>query len=91
MLTEARRREPALRLLAHKNGSKTRKPADIPVAKKHLLVNAFAAALLMMTRGGANDGPGFYAPLLALRLHESPEGLAHVPAVAAAIERWRGN
>ena len=65
LLAEARRREPALRVLAHKNGKRTREPADIQVAQKHLLVNAFAAALYMVAKGGPNDGDEYYEPMLA--------------------------
>ena len=60
LLEEARRREPALRVLAHKNSKRTREPADIQVAQKHLLVNAFAAALYLVAKGGPNDGDEYY-------------------------------
>jgi hypothetical protein len=89
LLAEARRREPALRVLAHKNGRRTREPADIQVAQKHLLVNAFAAALYMMAKGGPNDGDEYYEVMLARRMHEAPERVAEVPSVAAALQRWQ--
>ena len=89
MLGEARRREPALRRLAHRNGSNTRTPADIPVGKKHLLVNAFASALYMVARGGVNDGAEYYRPMLDRSVHEAPERMAELPAVAAALKRWQ--
>ena len=88
LLEVARRREPALRVLAHKNGKRTREPADIPVAQKHLLVNAFAAALYMMAKGGPNDGDEYYEPMLAMKVHERPEQVAELPVVAAALRRW---
>jgi hypothetical protein len=88
LLAEARRREPALRVLAHKNGKRTREPADIQVAQKHLLVNAFAAALYMVAKGGPNDGDEYYEPMLARKVHESPELVAELPVVAAALRRW---
>ena len=90
LLEEARRREPALRVLAHKNGRRTREPADIQVAQKHLLVNAFASALYMVAKGGPNDGAEYYEPMLARRLHEAPEGMMEVPVIAAALRRWEG-
>ena len=88
LLAEARRREPALRVLAHKNGKRTREPADIPVVQKHLLVNAFAAALYMVAKGGPNDGEEYYEPMLARNMHVRPEQMAELPAVAAALRRW---
>jgi hypothetical protein len=88
LLAEARRREPALRVLAHKNGRRTREPADIQVAQKHLLVNAFAAALYMMAKGGPNDGDAYYEPMLARNMHVRPEQVAELPVVAAALRRW---
>ena len=88
LLAEARRREPALRVLAHKNGKRTREPADIQVAQKHLLVNAFAAALYMVAKGGPNDGDEYYEPMLARKVHERPEQVAELPVVAAALRRW---
>ena len=90
LLAEARRREPALHVLAHKNGKRTREPADIPVVQKHLLVNAFAAALYMVAKGGPNDGESYYAPMLAHRVHEEPERMMELPPVAAALKRWEG-
>ena len=89
MLAEARRCEPALHILAHKNGKRTREPADIPVTQKHLLVNAVAAAMYMVAKGGPNDGASYYEPLLARRMHEAPERVAEVPSVAAALQRWQ--
>ena len=88
LLAEARRREPALRVLAHKNGKRTREPAGIQVAQKHLLVNAFAAALYMVAKGGPNDGDEYYEPMLARKVHERPEQVAELPVVAAALRRW---
>ena len=90
MLEAARQCEPALRRLAHKNANRTREPAELSVAQKHLLGNAFAAALFMMARGGPNDGDEYYAPLLALRFHEDAARMRDVPAIARAIERWQG-
>jgi hypothetical protein len=88
LLEEARRREPALRVLAHKNGRRTREPADIPVAQKHLLVNAFASALYMVAKGGPNDGDEYYEPMLARNMHVRPEQVAELPVVVAALRRW---
>jgi hypothetical protein len=88
MLERARRREPALHVLAHKNGKLTREPANIPVVQKHLLVNAFAAALYMVAKGGPNDGDEYYEPMLARNMHVRPEQMAELPAVAAALRRW---
>ena len=88
MLERARRREPALHALAHKNGRLTREPANIPEKQKHLLVNAFAAALYMVAKGGPNDGEAYYAPMLAQRVHEEPERMLELPPVAAALKRW---
>ena len=88
LLAEARRREPALRVLAHKNSKRTREPADIQVAQKHLLVNAFAAALYMVAKGGPNDGDEYYEPMLARKVHERPEQVVELPVVAAALRRW---
>jgi hypothetical protein len=88
MLERARGREPALHVLAHKNGRLTREPANIPENQKHLLVNAFAAALYMVAKGGPNDGESYYAPMLAHRVHEEPERMMELPPVAAALKRW---
>ena len=88
MLERARRREPALHVLAHKNGRRTREPADIPEKHKHLLVNAFAAALYMVAKGGPNDGAMYYEPMLAHGVHEEPERMLELPPVAAALKRW---
>ena len=91
MLERARRREPALHALAHKNGRLTREPANIPEKQQHLLVNAVVAALYMVAKGGPNDGEAYYAPMLAHRVHEAPERMMELPPVAAATESIRSD
>ena len=90
MLERARQVEPALRVLAHKSRTpgRTREPANIPKKHKHLLVNAFAAALYMVTKGGPNDGDSYYQPILALNVHEEPAQMLEVPTVTEALKRW---
>jgi hypothetical protein len=78
MLAEARRCEPALRVLVHKSCRNTRVPADIPVTKKHLLVNA--AALFRVSRGGPNDGDGYYKEMLACKVDEMPDKMLEMRA-----------
>jgi len=74
MLERARQLKPALRVLAHKSRTpgRTREPANIPKKQKHLLVNAFASALYMVTKGGPNDGEAYYHSLLMLNVNEEP-------------------
>jgi len=90
MLERARQGEPALRVLAHKSRTpgRTREPANIPKKQKHLLVNAFASALYMVTKGGPNDGEAYYQPILEMNVHEEPARMLEVQTVAEALKRW---
>jgi len=88
MLDRARVLEPVLRVLAHKNGRRTREPANIPKTQKHLLVNAFAAALYMVTKGGPNDGDAYYMPMLARNVHQDPTQMMELATVTEALKRW---
>jgi hypothetical protein len=89
MLAHARQCEPALRVLVHKSCRNTRVPADIPVAKKHLLVNAVAAALFRVSRGGPNDGDGYYKDMLACKVDAEPDRMMELRGVEDALARWK--
>ena len=58
------------------------------MTQKHLLVNAFAAALYMVTKGGPNDGNDYYLPILARGVHHDPTQMMELTTVIQALKRW---